>query len=57
MTALERLGLAAVQVVAVMEAGERDPSRQEQQELDDAIISYGREILGLTKRDAVKGKR
>lgn len=46
-----------MQVVAVMEAGERDPSRQEQQELDDAIISYGREILGLTKRDAVKGKR
>lgn len=41
---LERLKKAAVAVADVLDAGERDPTWAETQELENAAIAYGRAV-------------
>lgn len=42
--ALERLKKASVAVADVLDAGERDPTWAESQELEEAAIAYGRAV-------------
>ncbi|HEY4056544.1 MAG TPA: hypothetical protein VGM39_08035 [Kofleriaceae bacterium] len=42
--AIERLKLAAIVVANVLDAGERDPTWHEAQELENAAIAYGRAV-------------
>lgn len=41
---LERLKRAAIVVADVLDAGERDPTWHESQELEEAAIAYGRAV-------------
>ena len=49
--ALKRLRIACVNVAHVLDSGKRDPKWVESQELENAAIEYGRELL---KTDAGK---
>lgn len=42
--ALERLKRASIVVADILDAGERDPTWHESQELEEAAIAYGRAV-------------
>lgn len=46
---LERLKKAAITVADILDAGERDPTWDESQELEEAAIAYGRACRKVSK--------